>query len=290
MDDYLHQAITKDMTAMNLSSSPAKAVSTPSKALPLAPPISLATLNQQQSQPSSPSRETLQQKPLPLMTQQQPLPSFTTPLSPDPRETPASTHNSLPAMQHQQHRPRRSLDLATDNRNMDPRRSSAVPSPRLPQPQPQPIETKKQAQKYPSFSTLLPSPFSPSTPPPSQQQSQETAVTALSSVVIPALEAALHRRAYNLNAAMQRPPTSTSFSNSPQPPLLSVPELQKLQQGHETVRRLVGKAIRVMTELDEADSRHAVGMGGGVESFLEGFLEEVLVRVEAEDVEAAEIG
>lgn len=65
-------------------------------------------------------------------------------------------------------------------------------------------------------------------------------------------------------------------------------EVQKLQQGHESVRRLVGRAIRLMSEIDEYDARSPVGMGGGVEGFLEGFLEEVLVRVEAVEEEGEE--
>lgn len=61
----------------------------------------------------------------------------------------------------------------------------------------------------------------------------------------------------------------------------STAEIQKLQQTHENVRRLVSRCIRCFSELDEVDARAPVGMGGGVEGFLEGFLEEVLVRVEA---------
>jgi serine/threonine-protein kinase 24/25/MST4 len=73
---------------------------------------------------------------------------------------------------------------------------------------------------------------------------------------------------------------------------MSSGEIQKLQQGHENVRRLVGRAIRLMSEVDDADMRAPVGMGGGIEGFLEGFLEEVLVRVEAveEEMEGEEGG
>lgn len=66
---------------------------------------------------------------------------------------------------------------------------------------------------------------------------------------------------------------------------MSTLDIQKQHQGHENVRRLVGRAIRLMSEIDDADARSPVGMGGGVEGFLEGFLEEVLVRVEAVEEE-----
>jgi len=49
------------------------------------------------------------------------------------------------------------------------------------------------------------------------------------------------------------------------------------------VKRIVGELGRLFEELDHWDGRSEVGMGGEVGGFLEGWLEEVLVRVEAED-------
>ena len=44
------------------------------------------------------------------------------------------------------------------------------------------------------------------------------------------------------------------------------------------------KVVRLFKEIDALDAAAPVGMGDGVEGVLEGFLEEVLCRVEAEDV------
>jgi serine/threonine-protein kinase 24/25/MST4 len=52
---------------------------------------------------------------------------------------------------------------------------------------------------------------------------------------------------------------------------------------HEHVRRLVGRISEQFQELDGWDEKGEVGMGGEVAGFLEGFLEEVLVRVEPAD-------
>merc|ERR1711881_565139 len=147
---------------------------------------------------------------------------------------------------------------------------------------------KDLASPPPSMSSSLASSSSSSSSMSPQPQSQlpphQTAeVTALNSVVIPALEAALHRRAYNLNAMIQE-----SAKGGRNTRYLSSSEITKLQQGHENVKRLVGRAIRLMSEVDDADARVPVGMGGGVEGFLEGFLEEVLVRVEAVEEEGDE--
>lgn len=98
--------------------------------------------------------------------------------------------------------------------------------------------------------------------------------TALTGVVVPALEAALQRRTYNLNALTR--------GNRP-----SSPAAHELQQrrlhAHEKLKRLVIKAAGVFSEIEKWDNEAPVGMGGEVNAFLEGFLEEVLVRVEAED-------
>ena len=55
------------------------------------------------------------------------------------------------------------------------------------------------------------------------------------------------------------------------------------QQAHERVKRLCMKAAAIFKEIEEWDNRSPVGMGGEINGFLEGFLEECLVRVEAEE-------
>ena len=101
--------------------------------------------------------------------------------------------------------------------------------------------------------------------------------SALTSVILPALEAALQRRTYALNASI-RTARSTSTSNGQE-------INQRRQHAHDKLKRLVIKAAGVFDEIEKWDNDSPVGMGGGVDAFLEGFLEEVLVRVEAEDAE-----
>ena len=60
---------------------------------------------------------------------------------------------------------------------------------------------------------------------------------------------------------------------------------QRCNQGHDRIRKLVVKAVGVFSEIQKWDQETPVGMGGEVNDFLEGFLEEILVRVEAADDE-----
>ncbi|MCJ1414995.1 putative protein serine/threonine kinase [Xylographa parallela] len=100
-------------------------------------------------------------------------------------------------------------------------------------------------------------------------------LTALGGVIVPALEAALQRRTYAMTAAHRG-----SKSNND----TTMQELtHKRQYAHDKLKRLVVKAAGVFSEIEKWDNEAPVGMGGGVNAFLEGFLEEVLVRVEAED-------
>ncbi|KAL8928276.1 MAG: hypothetical protein Q9208_001986 [Pyrenodesmia sp. 3 TL-2023] len=98
-------------------------------------------------------------------------------------------------------------------------------------------------------------------------------ITALNGVVVPALEAALLRRSYKMNEAAAADPKSKG----------AVELLQKQQYAHDKLKRLVIKAAGVFSEIEKWDNDAPVGMGGEVGAFLEGFLEEILVRVEPED-------
>ncbi|KAI9778175.1 MAG: putative protein serine/threonine kinase [Candelina submexicana] len=103
-------------------------------------------------------------------------------------------------------------------------------------------------------------------------------LTALNGVVLPALEAALHRRSYNLEASVRRDRSGRGPSM----------ELQnQRQRAHDKLKRLVIKTAGIFNEIEQWDNQAPVGMGGGVNGFLEGFLEEILVRVEAEDADDA---
>ncbi|KAI9687434.1 MAG: putative protein serine/threonine kinase [Bogoriella megaspora] len=109
-----------------------------------------------------------------------------------------------------------------------------------------------------------------------------TEITALTGVVLPALEAALHRRAQNL-AFLQKSAPPTPNPNSTSASLAANLALQQQRQlAHDRIKTLVRKAEKLFEEMDHWDSRAPVGMGDEVVGFVEGFLEEVLVRVEAE--------
>jgi serine/threonine-protein kinase 24/25/MST4 len=187
--------------------------------------------------------------------------------------------------------------------------SRTVPSQPLPAPQtqpPKPLPPLHQ-QPLPSFSPqdFLPSrqPLPP-VPPASQRDiavptthavvpsrsSTELAsfpnletnseLTALKSVIIPALEAALQRRSYSLNSALHSSSSDGKVGSHVDEELA-----RKQQFVHEKLKRLVFKAAGVFAEIEKWDCEAPVGMGGDVSAFLEGFLEEVLVRVEPEDEE-----
>jgi serine/threonine-protein kinase 24/25/MST4 len=106
-----------------------------------------------------------------------------------------------------------------------------------------------------------------------KKQAQEP--TALGSVIIPALEAALKRRAHNLSEFYRASGQSDYQINN------------ERAKAHDQVRKLVIKAAGVFNEIQRIDEQCPVGMGDGVNDFLEGWLEEVLFRVEAADDDAA---
>jgi serine/threonine-protein kinase 24/25/MST4 len=177
---------------------------------------------------------------------QQPLPSF----QPVPKELSLATQKPLPSLGDQQPLP----PLVIPNSAQDPSRQSV--------------------DYVTSASSSIPTPSSfpaqMSTDDSSQVPVEE--LTALNSVILPALEAALHRRTYMLKELTKSRPASTAAA-----------ELQQRRiHAHERVRKLVVKAAGVFAEIQKLDEATPVGMGGEVTEFLEGFLEEVLVRVEAE--------
>ena len=107
-----------------------------------------------------------------------------------------------------------------------------------------------------------------SLPPPPNQE-----LTALTSVIIPALEAALNRRTHILRDLLKTKTTSQALQEV----------RQRQQYNHEKIRKLIVKAASIFNEVEIRDTEAPVGMGGEVTSFLEGVLEEILVRVEAGD-------
>ncbi|KAK2751931.1 putative protein serine/threonine kinase [Onygenales sp. PD_40] len=113
----------------------------------------------------------------------------------------------------------------------------------------------------------------------STEPQPQNEITALSGVILPALEAALQRRAYSLSALARGSGAGSKNNSSPAATEL----LQRRQYVHEKVKRLVIKTAGLFKEIEKWDDEAPVGMGGDVNAFLEGFLEEVLVRVEPEE-------
>ncbi|QIX00249.1 hypothetical protein AMS68_005766 [Peltaster fructicola] len=114
---------------------------------------------------------------------------------------------------------------------------------------------------------------------PNSNQPQES-VTALGSVIIPALEAALHRRSYQLSVQQK---VVIAGQHSPEEQLRLEAEFKSKKQQHDLIRKYMAKVCKLFRDIDHLDTASPVGVGDGVDSVLEGFLEEILCRVEAED-------
>lgn len=95
---------------------------------------------------------------------------------------------------------------------------------------------------------------------------------ALNDVIFPALEEALKRRQIRLQSVCR-----TTSGSAP------TPRQQRAEAAHERIRHLVYKLAHVCKEIDHYDKAEPVGMGRDVGMFLEGLLEEILVRVEPFD-------
>jgi serine/threonine-protein kinase 24/25/MST4 len=100
---------------------------------------------------------------------------------------------------------------------------------------------------------------------------------ALNDVIFPALEEALKRRQIRLQQVYKPVPNGATMSS----------KQQRAEASHEKVRKLVYKLAHVCKEIDYHDKAEPVGMGRDVGNFLEGLLEEILVRVEPLDEEEA---
>lgn len=95
---------------------------------------------------------------------------------------------------------------------------------------------------------------------------------ALNDVIFPALEEALKRRHSRLHHTFRNSGTSAQ-----------TPKQQRAQAAHEKIKKLVFKLAHVCKEIDRYDKEEPVGMGKDVDVFLEGVLEEILVRIEPAD-------
>jgi serine/threonine-protein kinase 24/25/MST4 len=108
--------------------------------------------------------------------------------------------------------------------------------------------------------------------------------------VLPALEAALHRRSTALNSLLARAGTAGASANgtdaAARQPRLTAKEAARLEAAHEQLNRLARAVGRTFAEIDAVDVGAPIerdAEGGDVGGFLESFLEEVLVRVSVEE-------
>ncbi|KAF1987738.1 Pkinase-domain-containing protein [Aulographum hederae CBS 113979] len=253
--------------------------------LPSFSPVS-PTLGQGQQKNFSPQRHDLFYPP-PLRQQ---------PETPVRNSSMAQPHPAIPQQQ-QPHNPTRVSSVIPPSHLQQQQLQSQAPAP---QPQAQHQQQHQTPISRPTSSHTTTSFGSPQTPPynPQLPQNPHTSnpaeITALSSVVLPALEAALNRRTHNLNliASQHRRHMSAqnhllnqSHNNHPHDTSLQsslIEQHNRRVAAHDSIRKLVGKAARIFAEIDRCDAEAPVGMGEDVQGFLEGFLEEVLVRVEME--------
>ncbi|KAI9887013.1 MAG: putative protein serine/threonine kinase [Watsoniomyces obsoletus] len=200
---------------------------------------------QQEQHPNAlrkPSRAPIQQKPLPTLSQGFLATLDNTLLSPLPPllAVPASEPSPLSA-------PTRRAQSAEgrESRNslLQPQQSHQPQLPQQPKQPTQPTEPTEPAE-----------------------------LTALTGVLLPALESALARRHYRLNEKLSGGIEGHSS--------VSKHMQKRYRQANDEVRRLVFKAAGIFKQIERVDGIAPVGMGGEVNGFLEGFLEEILVRVE----------
>ncbi|KAK3362363.1 kinase-like domain-containing protein [Lasiosphaeria hispida] len=136
----------------------------------------------------------------------------------------------------------------------------------------------------PSSSSSTPEPGAPNGPstaplsfPTPAPTNSNGDLDALNDVIFPALEEALKRRQIRLQQVYRPEP---GFPAAP-----PTPSQQRAEAAHEKIRKLVYKLAHVCKEIDHYDKAEPVGMGKDVGAFLEGLLEEILVRVEPLDEE-----
>ena len=103
--------------------------------------------------------------------------------------------------------------------------------------------------------------------------------TASSAVLIPALSAALARRTHILNETLKENANKTRNPSHAELDAM-VHKDQKRKKAHEKLRKYVMKAAGIFAEIEKWDREEQVGMGGEVQEFMEGFLEEILFRVD----------
>jgi serine/threonine-protein kinase 24/25/MST4 len=248
-DRSLQEQLQRDMGFLNLGNSPPQNAKAP-PVLPLVQTSSSQPAHQRPtSQQSLPKLGPLNLPEIPpFRGSAQPLQKF--------------TNQPSPALASQQRLP--SATGPFQGQNILPRQSALAQQP-LP-----PLPSKRE--ETPSRDNIPESSRAPSSMPSPAPASPSGELDALNDVIFPALEEALKRRQIRLQM---------TFSNAGS--TAQTPAQQRAQAAHEKLRKLVYKLAHVCKEIDHWDKQEPVGMGKDVDVFLEGLLEEILVRVEPAD-------
>lgn len=135
--------------------------------------------------------------------------------------------------------------------------------------QPTPNSPGFQSKAQPKQATPAPDSFPPPNP-----ANPNGELDALNDVIFPALEEALKRRQIRLQQIYRNDRVIT-------------PQRQRAEANQDRIRKNIYKLANICKEIDRLDKSEPVGMGKDVGTFLEGLLEEILVRVEPLDEEEA---
>ncbi len=110
-------------------------------------------------------------------------------------------------------------------------------------------------------------------------------LTALTGVIIPALFSAFNRRTHKFERITADNLKLSLNATRDEKETLDIYDA-KLKKVHDKIKRRVNTLAGIFEDIDTLDREAMVGMGGEVGPFLEGFLEEMLVRIEEEPAPA----
>lgn len=248
-DRSLQEQLQRDMGFLNLDSPPAEATK-----------LSHSPTQTRNSQPLQPRFQAQQSLPKIGPFKLPEIPPFRGPSQPLQK----MTNQPSSGLANQQRLP--SPTRPFQGQNIPPKQSalSQQPVPALP--------SKARAEHHSRDSFSAESSQTPNAMPSPAPASPSGELDALNDVIFPALEEALKRRQYRLQVAFSKGGSSA--------PTL---QQQRAQAAHDKLRKLVYKLAHVCKEIDHWDKQEPVGMGKDVDVFLEGLLEEILVRVEPAD-------
>ncbi|TVY19114.1 Serine/threonine-protein kinase svkA [Lachnellula arida] len=244
-DRTLQEQLQRDMGFLDIGATPSPQ--------PARSQLAPSAIQAQDSQSAAATPRPLTQQPLPKLG------PIKLPEIPPFRGQPLQKVTNQPTVPAKQQMPQLAQPLTSQNVN--PRQLGQQPLPALP---------SKLRENTPSRESLSSeSSRTPTTMPSPTPASPTGELDALNDVIFPALEEALKRRQICLQQAFGRSGTT--------------PKQQRAQAAHEKLRKLVYKLAHVCKEIDHWDRQEPVGMDNGVDVFLEGLLEEILVRVEPAD-------